>query len=96
MHGRISRSARLCMCCEEADREDEIHFALRCERYSDIRDMFDKFDFASEFLSDEHVRILINPTREDNAMEFWQQFSRFLLACKIRREESLLHDCSLE
>ena len=39
-HHKVSKSERLCTCCNLHDIEDEFHFILKCPLYSDLRKQF--------------------------------------------------------
>lgn len=84
---RVVRSARLCDCCPQKVREDEMHI-LECPRYAQLRSDFADVMHPNFVSSDSIMRQVMTHGNDGNA---WRRLASFLHACYVKRERVLAH-----
>jgi hypothetical protein len=86
-HGGVPRDRRLCTCCDQKAREDEMHI-MECPLYATLRtqhaDVFG--DIAMDGFDDECVRRVMN----GKTAEYWWSLANFLLKSREMREMRLI------
>lgn len=82
---RTSRSLRVCRCCTEGVREDEMHI-LTCPLYQDIR-ISCGLTLPSEIASDADMNGAVNPPLGCHEVGvFWYGLANYLVKCKVHRD----------
>ena len=83
----VPRVNRVCVVCQQGQREDERHFVFECARYALIRrryaDLFNGAD-AMTNVSDLEMQQWMNPLSGREAA-FWPRLNSFLFECWLSR-----------
>lgn len=83
----VPRANRVCVVCQQGQREDERHFVFECTRYALIRrryaDLFNGAD-AMTNVSDLEMQQWMNPPSGREAA-FWPRLNAFLFECWLSR-----------